>query len=148
MTVTGFGKLAPTMIAPLASSSFTTSCVCPGAPAGNVDGLSTTLTVFATGTKFGVVAVVIGTFVVPAPAVTTTEPVESGVPVPSDDAYVVTVYVSAPMNPGTATEQTVPPELGVQPELTTSSADGAGLGGGAPFHDCSVNRIDFVPLEM
>ena len=58
------------------------------------------------------------------------------------------MYVSAPMNPGTLTEQTFPPEPGVQPELTTSSADGAGLGGAEPFHDCSVNRIDFVPLEM
>ena len=74
------------MIAPLASSSFTTSCVCPGAPAGNVDGLNATLTVFATGSRYGVVAVVTDTFVVPAPAVTTTDPVESGVPVPSDDA--------------------------------------------------------------
>jgi hypothetical protein len=146
VTVMGFGKLAPTMIAPLASSSLTTSCAVAAFPGTSCVGLSAMLTALASGARLPEVLSVIVIVVVPAPSVARIGPVESGVPVPSAEAYVVTMNVSVPMYAGTDTLHDTPPATGVHPlvVIRTGLVD---PGGAPPLTDCKTIVNDAVPDE-
>lgn len=146
-TVIGAGNVAPTMTAPLASSSFTMTWTDALFPMLTVEGTTTRPMAAATGAN----VVDVPTLSVSVAPVETTViasgPDDRGVPLPSGLAYVVTTKVSTPVNAGISTVQVFPPGT-LAHEASTFTIVGGDEGGTAPSTEASVNTIDCVPLEM